>query len=102
MSINNEELKTLCIAGEMTNGQMADHFEVDVTEIYAWRSRHGLTINKCKEIREGKASTGKRTAVDIEAEIRKVERAQRDAMRKAIKAQNRLDELHKELKEAKK
>ncbi|HML35939.1 MAG TPA: hypothetical protein PKA19_00735 [Bacillota bacterium] len=38
MSINFEECKALCIEGNMTNGQLADHFGVGVDQIYAWRS----------------------------------------------------------------
>lgn len=97
--INDEKLRALCIAGEMTNGQLADHFSVDAAEIYAWRSRHGLTIAKCQAIREGKVRPGKRTQGEIEEEIRKVSKVKNDAVKKVARAMDRLDELQKELKE---
>jgi uncharacterized protein YjcR len=101
MSINNEELRALCIEGNMTNGQLAERFGVPATEIYAWRSRHGLTINRCAAIREGRATTGKRTEAEVRSEIEKVEGAKKDAERKFVRASNRLVELRKELGEAK-
>lgn len=94
--INNEKLKELCIDGEMTNGQLAKHFGVDVTEIYAWRSRNGLTIAKCKAIRDG---TTERTEESIKVEIGKVKKALADARRKCRRAEDRLAELERELKE---
>lgn len=99
MPIKDEEMRTLCIAGEMTNGQLAEHFGVDATDIWAWRSSHGLTIAKCRAIREGKVKPGKRAQGEIEAEIKKVEGAKRDAERKFVRASDRLIELRKELKE---
>lgn len=101
MSINNEEMKKLCIEGEMTNKELAEHFGVDVAEIYGWRSRHGMTINKCAAIRDGQVSIGKRTTEEIAAEILKVEKVRKNAAKKVRRAMDRLEELHRELKEAK-
>lgn len=101
MSINFEECKALCIEGNMTNGQLADHFGVDATEIYAFRSRHGLTINKCAAIRDGKIKPGNRTSEEIWVEIRKVMKVKSDAQKKVERAEARLGELRKELKEVK-
>lgn len=97
MSIKNEEMKRLCIEGNMSNKDLAKHFKVPVTEIYAWRSRHGLTINKCSAIREGKIKPGKRTPEEIRAEIKKVEKAKADAYKKFCRAEDRLEELYGEL-----
>lgn len=46
-----EELKALCIAGNMTNAELAVHFRVPVNEIYALRSRYKITIQACKAMR---------------------------------------------------
>lgn len=99
MSIKDEEMRRLCIAGEMSNKELAEHFEAPIKKIHAWRSSHGLTINKCAAIREGKIKPGKRTVAEIEAEIRKVEKVQKDAEKKFVRASDRLAELNKELKE---
>lgn len=99
--IRNEEMRALCIAGEMSNKELAEHFGVTVEEIYAWRSRHGLTIAKCQAIREGTVKPGKRKPKEIEAEIRKVEKVKKDAVKKVGRAMERLAELRKELGEAK-
>lgn len=99
--INNEEMKALCIEGKLSNKELAEHFQVPATEIYAWRSRHGLTMNKCAAIRDGKTGTGQRTPEEIEAEIAKVRKAMNDALKKVNRADERLTVLYKELKEAK-
>ena len=101
MPINNEKMKTLCIAGEMSNKELAEHFGVTLSEIYAWRSNHNLTISKCEAIRAGKVVTGKRTTEAIQAEILKVQKAKKDAEKKAKRAEDRLKVLLAELKEAK-
>jgi bacterioferritin-associated ferredoxin len=98
--INDEKLRELCVEGKLTNGQLAKEFGVTAEEIYAWRSRHGLTISKCQAIREGKVSTGKRSAEEIRTEIKKVEGVKSDAAKRVKRAQDRLTELAKELKES--
>jgi uncharacterized protein YjcR len=98
--IRNEEMKALCIAGEMSNKELADYFEVSLTAIHAWRSSHGLTIPKCEAIRAGGVKVGKRAPKEIEAEIGKVRKAMNDAQKKAKRAVERLAVLEKELKEA--
>ena len=98
--IRNDEMKALCIEGKLSNKELAEHFGVTLTEIYAWRSNHNLTIPKCAAIRTGKVVPGKRISAEIEEEIRKVEKAKRDAVKKAGRAMERLDELAKELEEA--
>lgn len=55
-----EELKALCIAGNMTNAELAVHFRVPVNEIYALRSRYKITIPACKALR-GKEKQAERT-----------------------------------------
>lgn len=99
--IRNEEMKALCIAGEMSNKELADHFGVTFTEVYAWRSRHNLTIPKCAAIRAGEVKTGKRTPEEIAEEILKVEKAKKDAEKKVRRAADRLKVLNKEFREAK-
>ncbi len=98
--IKNEEMKALCIAGEMSNKELAEHFGVTLTEIYAWRSRHNLTIPKCAAIRTGGIIDGKRPAESIKVEILKVQKAKRDAEKKAKRAEDRLKVLLEELGEA--
>lgn len=98
--IKNEEMRALCIAGEMSNKELAEHFEVTLTEIYAWRSRNRLTIPQCEAIRAGEVKTGKRTPEEISGEILKVEKAKNDAIKKRLRAADRLSELYRELKEA--
>lgn len=46
------ELRALCVAGELNNTQLAEHFQVPVTEIHAMRSNMQITIPKCREMRE--------------------------------------------------
>ena len=46
------ELRALCMAGELNNTQLAEHFSVPVTEIHAMRSNMQITIPKCREMRE--------------------------------------------------
>ena len=99
--IRNEEMKALCIAGEMSNKELAEHFGVTLTEVYAWRSGHNLTIPKCAAIRTGGILDGKRSAESIKVEILKVQKVKRDAEKKAKRAEDRLKVLVKELKEAK-
>jgi len=101
MSINNEQMRTLCIAGEMSNKELAEHFGVTNTEIYAWRSRNRLTIPKCAAIRTGGIIDGKRSAESIKVEMLKVQKAKRDAEKKVKRAEDRLKVLLEELKEAK-
>lgn len=59
-----EELKALCIAGNMTNAELAVHFRVPVNEIYALRSRYKITIPACKALggKEKQAERTKRAA----------------------------------------
>lgn len=99
--IRNEEMKALCIAGEMSNKELAEHFGVTLTEVYAWRSSHNLTVPKCAAIRTGGVIDGKRTAEAIRAEMLKVQKAKKDAEKKAKRAEDRLKVLLEELKEAK-
>lgn len=98
--INDEKLRELCIEGKLTNGELAKEFGVTPEEIYAWRSRNGLTIAKCQAIREGTATNGKRSPHEILDEIRKVRKVKADAQKKYCRAEDRLTVLEKELKEA--
>ena len=41
------ELKKLCIEGK-SNSELAEHFGVHVTQIYAKRSQLGITIKKVR------------------------------------------------------
>ena len=101
MSIrNDQEMRALCIEGKLTNKELAEHFGVALTEIHAWRSRHGLTIDKCAAIRTGGIIDGKRSAESIKVEILKVQKAKRDAEKKAKRAEDRLKVLLGELKES--
>ena len=46
------ELHALCVDGTLNNTQLAEHFQVPVTEIHAMRSNMQITIPKCREMRE--------------------------------------------------
>jgi|AGTN01.3.fsa_nt_gi hypothetical protein len=45
------ELKALCIK-DVPNAELAKHYSVDVKEIYAVRSKLGLTIPKVRELQK--------------------------------------------------
>ncbi len=67
-----EELKVLCIAGNMTNAELAVHFRVPVNEIYALRSRYKITIPACKALRcNGKQTEHTKRAADAPADAPK-------------------------------
>lgn len=95
-----DELTKLCVEGKMSNKELATHFDMAVADIYAARSALGITIDKCKAIKEGKVVPGKRSAEDIKTEIKKVEKSLQQALIKVCRADDRLAELVRELGEA--
>lgn len=94
--INDEKLKVLCMNG-YSNKDIAKELDCSLSDVYARRSALGITIEKCKA---GALNQGKRSADEIKAEIKKVERAKADTYKHFCRAEDRLEELHKELEEA--
>lgn len=89
-----EQLKELAFA-EKSNKEIAEIMDIPLTDVHAGRSRYGLTIAKVKELKGKVPRT--RTQEDIKAEIKKVQKAKRDAQKKIKRCENRLDELNWEL-----
>lgn len=88
------QLKELAFA-EKPNKEIAEIMDIPLKDVHAGRSRFGWTIAKVKALKEKGPQA--RTTEDIEAEIRKVYRAKRDAQNKVKRCEDRLEELDKEL-----
>ncbi|MDI9475673.1 MAG: hypothetical protein QM295_02415 [Bacillota bacterium] len=89
-----EQLKELAFA-EKSNKEIAEIMDIPLKEVHAGRSKFGWTIAKVKALKENGPQI--RTTEDIEAEIKKVNRAKRDAQNKIRRCEDRLEELNKEL-----
>lgn len=89
-----EQLKELAFA-EKSNKEIAEIMDIPLAEVHAGRSRFGITIAKVKAMKEEGQKT--RTQEDIKAEMKKVQKAKRDAQKKIKRCENRLDELNWEL-----
>ncbi len=88
------QLRELAFA-EKSNKEIAEIMDIPLKDVHAGRSRFGITIAKVKAMKEKGQQT--RTQEDIKAEIKKVQKAKRDAQKKIKRCENRLDELNWEL-----
>lgn len=89
-----KQLKELAFA-EKSNKEIAEIMDIPLREVHAGRSRFGWTIAKVKALKESGPRV--RTTEDIKAEIKKVNRAKRDAQNKIRRCEDRLKELNREL-----
>lgn len=96
MAMNDEKLRELCMAGT-SNKDIAIALGCKVEEVYARRSALGITIPKCKQVGQTSIRTDQRTSIEIENEIRKVEKARSAAILKTKRCDDRLAELQREL-----
>ncbi len=90
-----EKLTKLCFA-EKSNKEIAKELNLDIKEVYAARSRLGITIPKVKAAKEVEQAA-KRTAEEIQQEIDKVRKAMSEALKKMKRCDERIDQLNKEL-----
>lgn len=88
------QLRELAFA-EKSNKEIAEIMDIPLKEVHAGRSRFGWTIAKVKALKESGPRV--RTTEDIKAEIKKVNRAKRDAQNKIRRCEDRLKELNREL-----
>ncbi|HZK02178.1 MAG TPA: hypothetical protein VFC96_04865 [Anaerovoracaceae bacterium] len=91
-----DQLTKLAFA-EKSNKEIAKIMDIPLKEVWAGRSRFGITIAKVKAMKESEPTP--RTQEIIKAEIKKVQQAKRNAQKKIKRCDDRLEELNKELAE---
>lgn len=84
-----------------SNKEIAEELEIELTDVHAARSRLGITIPKIDEILSKGSKPGIRTKAEVQAEITKVQKARTEAFKKIERCNDRIDELYKELENAK-
>lgn len=91
-----EKLKELCFA-EKSNKEISEIMGISLNDVYAGRSRFGITIAKVEELKS--SGPVKRTKKMIQEEIKKVEGARVSAYKKTTRCDERLNVLFSELEE---
>ena len=82
-----------------SNAEIAEAMNIPLKDVHQGRSRFGITVAKVEEALKNGISA--RTTKIIRDEIAKVENARDEALRKIERCDARMEELLKELKEAK-